>query len=340
MNERDLQVLEQYPFSVNASWRVRGAFLLDSSEGRLLIREFSGSAAKVEKEQQLLAHLKACGHRTDQIIADAEGRLVTVYREYLNYLVKESPEGRECDTRSESEILAAVSLLAALHRDMKQVPGFERKDVERLAGIDAREELARHNQELRKIYTFVRRKNRKNEFEAAYIQCFSSIREEAERAERLLKETSYEALRRQALKEGQICHGEYIHHNLLVAGGHMTVINFEKFSVDVQMNDLYLFMRKVLEKQNYDARLGRKMLKTYSEVRPLREEEREYLGIRLLYPEKFWKLANYYYNTNKAWIPGKHMEKLEKFLAQREKRVSFSYELLYNNPRNYEKSGR
>ena len=120
----------------------------------------------------------------------------------------------------------------------------------------------------------------------------------------------------------------------------MTVINFEKFSVDVQMNDLYLFMRKVLEKQNYDARLGRKMLKTYSEVRPLREEEREYLGIRLLYPEKFWKLANYYYNTNKAWIPGKHMEKLEKFLAQREKRVSFSYELLYNNPRKYEKSGR
>ena len=133
----------------------------------------------------------------------------------------------------------------------------------------------------------------------------------------------------------QICN-----HNLLVAGGHMTVINFEKFSVDVQMNDLYLFMRKVLEKQNYDARLGRKMLKTYSEVRPLREEEREYLGIRLLYPEKFWKLANYYYNTNKAWIPGKHMEKLEKFLAQREKRVSFSYELLYNNPRKYEKSGR
>lgn len=279
MNERDLQVLEQYPFSVNASWRVRGAFLLDSSEGRLLIREFSGSAAKVEKEQQLLAHLKACGHRTDQIIADAEGRLVTVYREYLNYLVKESPEGRECDTRSESEILAAVSLLAALHRDMKQVPGFERKDVERLAGIDAREELARHNQELRKIYTFVRRKNRKNEFEAAYIQCFSSIREEAERAERLLKETSYEVLRKQALEEGQICHGEYIHHNLLVAGGHMTVINFEKFSVDVQMNDLYLFMRKVLEKQNYDARLGRKMLITYSKVRPLREEELEYLGI-------------------------------------------------------------
>ena len=82
------------------------------------------------------------------------------------------------------------------------------------------------------------------------------------------------------------------------------------------------------------------MLKAYEEKKPLTPEEREYLGIRMGYPEKFWKLANYYYNTNKAWIPGKHMEKLEKFLAQREKRVSFSCELLYNNPNKLRKSGR
>ena len=58
MNERDLQVLEQYPFTVNASWRTRGAFLLDTSVGRRLIREFSGSTYKLLKEQELLQHLK------------------------------------------------------------------------------------------------------------------------------------------------------------------------------------------------------------------------------------------------------------------------------------------
>ena len=51
-------------------------------------------------------------------------------------------------------------------------------------------------------------------------------------------------------------------------------------------------------------------------------------------------MANYYYNTNKAWIPGKHMEKLEKFLSQREKRVSFSREILYNNPNENTEFGR
>lgn len=330
MNERDLQVLEQYPFTVNASWRTRGAFLLDTSAGRLLIREFSGSAYKLIKEQELLQHLKDCGYLVDRMEPDREGQLSSVYREYERFVVKESLDGRECDTRSESEILKAASLLAGMHKDLRGFCQVTEEDRLRLAGADAVEELKRHNRELRKIYGFIRKKNRKNEFESAYLACYPEVIEEAQQTERSLRESSYERLRERALLEGHFCHGEYIHHNILVANGQMGVINFEKFALDVQVNDLYLFLRKILEKQNYDFRLGSRIVKAYEQVRPLDEEEREYLGIRMQYPEKFWKLANYYYNTNKAWIPGKHMEKLEKFLSQKEKRVSFSREILYN----------
>lgn len=62
MNDRDLQVLEQYPFTVRGSFRVRGAFLLDTSEGRRLIREYSGSVQKLETEQKLLLHLQEQGY--------------------------------------------------------------------------------------------------------------------------------------------------------------------------------------------------------------------------------------------------------------------------------------
>lgn len=332
MNERDLQVLEQYPFTVNNSWRTRGAFLLDTSAGRLLIREFSGSTYKLQKEQELLQHLKACGYLVDRMEPDREGRLATVYREYDQFVVKESLDGRECDTRSESEILKAASLLASLHKDMQGFCEVTDEDRLRLAGADAAEELLRHNRELRKIYGFIRKKNRKNEFESAYLTCCPSVLEEAQKIERGLRISSYQELRSLALSEGHFCHGDYIHHNILVGNGQMAVVNFEKFALDVQVNDLYLFLRKILEKQNYDFRLGGRILSAYEQVRPLGREEREYLSLRMQYPEKFWKLANYYYNTNKAWIPGKHMEKLEKFLSQREKRVSFSKEILYNNP--------
>lgn len=332
MNERDLQVLEQYPFTVKSSWRTRGGFLLDTSVGKRLIREFSGSTYKLQKEQELLEHLKKHGFLVDRMEPDTEGRLATVYREYYRFVVKESLDGRECDTRSETEILKAASLLAALHKEMRGFCEVTEEERLRMSGTNALQEMGRHNRELRKIYSFIRKKNRKNEFESAYLTCAIDVLKEAQEAERDLQASSYGKLREQALKEGHFCHGEYTHHNILVVNGKMAVINFEKSAMDVQVNDLYQFLRKILEKQNYDFRLGSRILDSYEQVRPLSAEEREYLSIRMRYPEKFWKLANYYYNTNKAWIPGKHMEKLEKFLAQREKRVSFSNEILYNNP--------
>ena len=332
MNERDLQALEQYPFTVNASWRARGAFLLDTSVGRLLIREFRGSVCKLEKEQELLLHLKSCGYLVDQMAADSEGRLATVYREYGQFVVKESLDGRECDTRSESELSKASSLLAGIHKELRGVGPVEEEERLRLAAPDAAWEMGRHNKELRKIYAFIRRKNRKNEFESACLACFPPLIRDAQEIEAKLRASSYGELREQAFAERHFSHGEYTHHNILVVAGQMAVINFEKFALDVQVNDLYLFLRKILEKQNYDFRLGERLLGAYEKVRPLSGQEREYLGLRMQYPEKFWKLLDYYYNTNKAWIPGKHMEKLEKFLSQQEKRVSFSQEILYNNP--------
>jgi len=77
-------------------------------------------------------------------------------------------------------------------------------------------------------------------------------------------------------------------------------------------------MRKILEKYNWDVSLALKMLEQYEKIRHISEEEWENLKIRFMYPEKYWKLANYYFSHNKAWISGKNTEKLEKVIAQRE----------------------
>ncbi|MCD8249681.1 MAG: CotS family spore coat protein [Lachnospiraceae bacterium] len=328
MDERDLQVLEQYPFAVNDLRRVRGAYLLDTDTGLKLLRECPLSVKRLALEQSLLTHLRRQGFSADLLVPDREGNLVSVYRERFPYMVKEQPDGRECDTKNESEILRAVSLLAELHLALR-CPEFAGAEGLKFCGRDTRKEMQRHNRELRKIYTFMKKKNRKNEFESACLSCFPEVIAEAERSERQLQTSAYKSLREQALAEGHFCHGEYIHHNILMNGGKMTVVNFEKFSLDVQINDLSLFMIKILEKQDYDSRLGKRMLEAYGRKKPLSAAERAYLSVCLGYPEKFRKLVNYYYNTNKAWIPGKHMEKLEKFLSQREKRISFSEEIGY-----------
>ena len=89
------------------------------------------------------------------------------------------------------------------------------------------------------------------------------------------------------------------------------------------ISDFGQFLRKMMEKQNWDVRMGFRMIEEYDRVRTIPKEEKIYLKISMIYPEKFFKLVNCYYNTNKAWVPDKNTEKLEALIRQQEKRETF-----------------
>ena len=85
----------------------------------------------------------------------------------------------------------------------------------------------------------------------------------------------------------------------------------------------YQFLRKLLEKNCWSASLGLSMLTAYETQRILSETDRKQLYYRFSYPEKFWKIVNFYYNNGKAWIPDKNREKLETLLCQENEKVRF-----------------
>ena len=103
-----------------------------------------------------------------------------------------------------------------------------------------REEYLRHNQELRKIRKFIRNKGASNVFEKNYLASVEQFLERAQYAVKLLDETDYDDLRERAWREGQVCHGEYNQHNILMLkGDHLgtAVTNFGHWSFDIQVAD-------------------------------------------------------------------------------------------------------
>ena len=94
----------------------------------------------------------------------------------------------------------------------------------------------------------------------------------------MLVKSDYEKLRDKAGEEGLLCHGEYNQHNVLLCKNQAAVTNFSHFSFDVQISDLYCFMRKILEKYNWDVFLARRMLEQYDKIRPISSEEWENLA--------------------------------------------------------------
>ena len=107
-------------------------------------------------------------------------------------------------------------------------------------------------------------------------------------------------------------------------------MNFEKCIADDPVRDIYLMLRKLLEKSGWDIAFGKELLEGYETVRPISAISRIDLYYRLAYPEKFWKIVNFYYNSGKAWIPEKNNEKLEKVILQEEQKQHFLEEVFQN----------
>ena len=163
--------------------------------------------------------------------------------------------------------------------------------------------------------------------EICLLNCFEPFYQQACMAQRLLQDSEYDRLWMETVEQGRVCHGSYNYHNILLADKKIITTNFDRAEIGIQIRDLYDFLRKVMEKNGWKSQLGRRVIEEYCKERPLEEGEGIVLYTLLLYPEKYWKLVNFYYNGRKSWMPAKNLEKLLKIKEQEEERSSFLKEM-------------
>lgn len=323
MNEKGINVLDEYDLEIGSIRRGRGVLLVETNQGMKKLVEFKGTQAHVEFQNAVQEKLYAdAGIVTDGFVKNRAGALVTQDKDTKKYVLKNHIEGMECDIKNSQEIAHMARNLAKIHKYMQCKEGMELSAE--MQNPDAlRLEFEKHNKELRKIRRYIRTRSSISVFETKFLKEFDGFYREGEEALEKLNNSAYQSLNQQSLSNGCICHGDYNYHNVIFAKNRTVTVNFEKCHVGIQMEDLYDFMRKILEKNNWDKGIGRKILSEYSNVREISSDEYENLYIRLSYPEKFWKLANQYFNSNKAWISGKTIEKLETVVMQNEKKREF-----------------
>lgn len=320
MNDRAVGVLENYDFEVIRIQKSRNAMLCETDKGWMILKEYRGPMFRLELMDGLLMQTAENGFGdVERLVRNREGALFCRDQEQTPCIVKTWPGGRECSLKDGQECRAAMTLLARLHCAMR-FPELARQGGLRAVGLGA--EYEKRNRELRKVRRYLKEKGQKTVFEIYLQQNFDVFYEEALRVTEdvkaygsVLDAGAYEA-------DGCFCHGDYQHHNLMCAD-RMTVVNFEKFTLDCQMRDLYLFLRKLLEKSNWSVPLARGLLDVYDREKKLTAADMLQLYYRFAYPEKFWKIVNFYFNSQKSWIPGRNMEKLEKLLAQKNGKKAF-----------------
>lgn len=322
MYNRPEQVLENYELEMKSVARGRGVYLCETSAGPKMLKEYRGSEEKAEFLADMLDFLKQNGIETQGIMRTREGKIVAVDVEEKRYLLLDAFQGVECDPKNRDDILRGAAALAGLHNVSKQYPGSIPEFV--CAEKDSLLELyEKHNRELNKVKNYVKTKKKKNEFEVKFMEQYPHF---AESAHAITQELKEQEIGEEAFG---FCHGDFNQHNLIYRKDKTAIVGFDSFSYQMQVGDIANFMRKMLEKHNWNTGLGFEIVCSYDNVKKLSKAELRLLYCHLAYPEKFWKLANHYYNSHKAWLSGRNIEKLEKVIAQEETRTQF-LQMLYH----------
>ncbi|MDF2821496.1 MAG: spore coat protein CotS family [Clostridiales bacterium] len=322
MFEGIYKICEMYGLKTNAVRRGRGSVFCDTNKGMFVVKELEVSEEKLRFEYDIKNYIiQNSNIKTDQYEKTLSSTFIAEY-DNKKYVMKRWYPGEELNIRDQGELYLAIKKLAQLHNVIKKVPAniiskkiYVSKEMPTL--------LRKRTIEMKKVRSYIRDKGCWSDFELQYLKSFSLFYEQAAKAEQLLSKLDYSKLCSEADNKYSICHGSYNQHNVLVCGSDLCIVCFEKSGIGLQIQDLYNFLRKVLEKNDWDLSLASKLLNAYDDEKNISEEEKRILYIMFLYPEKYWKVANYYYNAQKAWISKRSQEKLDSIVEQSNVRNEF-----------------
>lgn len=320
MNEKYVEALPQYDLEIGNVRKGRSGWICETNQGIKLFKEYRGTMKRLEFETQVLGQVREAGNvQVDAYIRTSQGELISLSEDGTRHVLKDWYLDRECNIKDCDEVLDAVTQIARLHRTLRDIPPKEGWNLGSIMMQSMDREMERHNKELQRARNYIRSKRKKTEFELCVMGNFSMFYEQALEAQKAIEVLQKE----QEAERLFLCHGDLDHHHVLMGSRYVAIIEYNKMHLGNQMTDLYHFTRKVMEKQNWNQTLGLNILNAYDRVLPLSSWERTYLYYLFLYPEKYWKQINFYFNANKAWIPARNAEKLCNLEAQMESRGEF-----------------
>lgn len=323
MNEKSLSVLEQYDLEIKSTYRTKGNYGCETLSGKYILQEYNNSNEKMETMKILYNYLENQGFKTDYVIANKEGEYVSVSEDGYSYILKRWFNAEECNAYNEEQILSSAMQLAKFHNSCECTTSLWEENRSFHPGKNVLETCEKHNKEIIRIRNYIKKRKNKNYFEISLQNIIDSYYKQGLSALNMIKQSDYENVYEISVNGKSLNHGSYNHHNIMFERGDVIFVNMMKINYAPQIQDLYDFLRKIMEKNNWDIDLGNKILEAYENNRRIDSRERGILKAMLCYPEKFWKIINYYYNSNKAWYSEKNEDKLKQFQKQEDLRWKF-----------------
>ena len=170
MSEKLSEVWECYDMTIVSTYKGRGMNIVKTDKGIRVLQPLLTSESRLIQEAELKEALSGTGYTDiDVFVRNKEGELITCDRYHTPYVLKEYFDGRECNIHVEADMHLAVQNLARLHLALAKIPVQPQDSGE---GLKMYRTFVRHNREMQRVRTYMRKRASKSEFDYLYLSTF------------------------------------------------------------------------------------------------------------------------------------------------------------------------
>ncbi|HEY5584463.1 MAG TPA: CotS family spore coat protein [Ruminiclostridium sp.] len=313
MHELEKELQENYDIKINSISNYRNMFIANTDNGKRLIKISNLMPDRINFVAEVKEHLFNNGFvNIDRNIYTNTGSSSITCNDQTIYMSKYI-DGRECNLDSREETIKCAKLLAMMHKASNGCACSENSS--------ARSELGRlpscYKKRLDEIKKLKKSAQKgKMQFDTLMCKYGDYFYDLGEKAISMLDTSDYFELVEDAEKSRNVSHHDFNHHNIFVQNDEMYLINFEYSCYDLKVYDLVNLLRRKMRKCDWNIDEAAIILNEYSKIESLSGSELYLMKIMLMFPQKFWRVANKYYNSRKTWSEQNYIGRLQEVIDE------------------------
>jgi len=298
----------------------RAGYILETTAGRKYIKACQYTKERVNFIHQAKTHLLKNNFHCIDPYCLTLNKQPYIEGEDGIYTMVNLIDGRECEFDDDRDVLKATEALALMHRASH---GFVPKDSGYIPNSLGKLPLffKKRLEDIRRL----RRKAEKerNSFDYLFIENFDDFYEIGLKSLDILYNSKYNKLVEATRKEGMLCHHDYSYQNILIKNDTTSIINFDYCNIELKIYDIVNMLRRRMRKCNWDIHKAKLILDTYRRIEPLERDEIKVMKSMLLFPQKFWRVINRYYNSKRSWAQKNFTSVLMDVISEKDAHIQF-----------------
>lgn len=320
---REFEIERQFDIKIESIKPSRGVYYLRTNKGNKCLKKIDYGIQKLLFVYSAKEHLIINGFTgVDRYCLNVEGNPYALVNEDI-YTLSEWIDGRECNFYDKEDLVNASKTLAVLHENSK---GYEPPENSKLKTDLGRwcHLMEKRVKSFEKMRDMARKKGNKTSFDLNYIKHVEFFKLLGLKSIKILNTSEYLNLCRITEEEKGFCHHDYTYHNIIIDNNSkVNVIDFDYCKREIRVYDLSNYIIKVLKRNDWNIECAKLIIDAYNSVSKLEEREYRVLFAFLIFPQRFWRLANRFYYNEVNWGQNTFNNKIEELISEQEKFCKF-----------------